>query len=91
MSLGRPGFCGSAGTRPGISWSGLSSEDCWRRRSGSVLGLGVDEKSVGKGHTYMTLVCDLDASTVEYIAEDRKQTSLDGYFQGLSQEQRGRH
>ena len=50
--------------------------------------IGVDEKSVGKGHTYMTLVCDLDTSTVEYIAEDRKQTSLDGYFEGLSQEQR---
>jgi transposase len=50
--------------------------------------IGVDEKSIGKGHTYMTLVCDLEASTVEYIAEDRKQTSLDGYFQGLFQEQK---
>jgi transposase len=50
--------------------------------------IGVDEKSVGKGHTYMTLVCDLDTSTVEYIAEDRKQTSLEGYFQGLSEEQK---
>jgi transposase len=50
--------------------------------------IGIDEKSVGKGHTYMTLVCDLDTSTVEYISEDRKQTSLDGYFEGLSYEQR---
>ena len=50
--------------------------------------IGVDEKSVGKGHTYMTLVCDLDTSTVEYITEDRKQTSLDGYFQDLSEEQK---
>jgi transposase len=50
--------------------------------------IGIDEKSVGKGHTYMTLVCDLDTSTVEYISEDRKQTSLDGYFEGLSWEQR---
>jgi transposase len=50
--------------------------------------IGVDEKSVGKGHTYMTLVCDLEASTVEYIAEDRKQTSLDGYFEGFSEQQR---
>ena len=48
----------------------------------------VDEKSVGKGHTYMTLVCDLEASTVEHIAEDRKQISLESYFQGLSQEQK---
>jgi transposase len=50
--------------------------------------IGVDEKSVGKGHTYITLVCDLNESTVEHIADDRKQTSLDSYFAGLSQEQR---
>ena len=50
--------------------------------------IGVDEKSVGKGHTYITLVCDLDESTVEHIADDRKQTSLDTYFIDLSKEQR---
>jgi transposase len=50
--------------------------------------IGVDEKSVGKGHTYITLVCDLNASTVEHIADDRKQTSLDGYFTALSEQQR---
>jgi transposase len=50
--------------------------------------IGVDEKSVGKGHKYLTLVCDLDAGTVQYLADDRQQGSLDGYYQGLSQEQR---
>jgi transposase len=50
--------------------------------------IGVDEKSVGKGHTYITLVCDLNESTVEHLADDRKQTSLDSYFVGLSQEQK---
>ena len=50
--------------------------------------IGVDEKSVAKGHNYITLVCDLDESTVEHIPDDRKQTSLDSYFNGLSQEQR---
>ena len=39
--------------------------------------LGVDEKAVAKGHRYVTLVCDLDRATVEYIANDRKQVSLD--------------
>lgn len=47
----------------------------------------MDEKSVGKGHKYLTLICDLDAGTVEYLADDRQQGSLDGY-QGLSEEQR---
>jgi transposase len=46
--------------------------------------LGVDEKAIAKGHDYFTLVCNLDSGTVEYVAEDRKQASLDGYFQGLS-------
>jgi transposase len=50
--------------------------------------IGVDEKSVGRGHCYVTLVCDLGRSTVEYIGEDRKKESLDKYFLGLSREQR---
>jgi transposase len=49
--------------------------------------LGVDEKAAAKGHRYVTLVCDLDQSTVEYIADDRKKTSLDAYYQSLSEEQ----
>jgi transposase len=49
--------------------------------------LGVDEKAIAKGHKYFTLVCDIDRGTVEYVAEDRKKESLDGYFQGLSQRQ----
>src|SRR4030066_1743228 len=46
--------------------------------------IGVDEKSVGKGHQYVTVVCDLEESTVEYIADDRKQTSLESYFTSLT-------
>jgi transposase len=50
--------------------------------------IGVDEKSVGKGHRYVTLVCNLEESTIEFIADDRKQTSLDSYFTRLTPEQR---
>ena len=49
--------------------------------------IGVDEKAAAKGHRYLTLVCDLDEGTVEHIAEDRKQESLDGYYAGLTTEQ----
>ena len=49
-----------------------------------VAQVGIDEKAIAKGHQYLTLVCDLARATVEYIAEDRKHTSLDGYFAGLS-------
>lgn len=49
--------------------------------------LGVDEKAVAKGHQYITLVCDLDRGTVEFIADDRKKSSLDTYYASLSAEE----
>ena len=52
-----------------------------------VAQVGIDEKAIAKGHQYLTLVCDLARATVEYIAEDRNQASLDGYFAGLSASQ----
>jgi len=42
--------------------------------------IGVDEKAIAKGQHYMTLVCDLEQATVEYIGDERKQASLDAYF-----------
>ncbi len=50
--------------------------------------LGVDEKAIAKGHRYLTLVVDLERATVEHIADERTQASLDGYFQGLTPAQR---
>jgi len=52
--------------------------------------IGVDEKSIAKGHSYMTLVYSIADGTVEYIAEDRRQTSLDAYFDSFSAEERDR-
>ena len=50
--------------------------------------IGVDEKAARKGHSYLTLVYDIVGGTVEYIADDRKQASLDGYFDAFSRAQR---
>ena len=52
--------------------------------------IGIDEKAIAKGHRYMTLVCDLQESTVEYIGEDRKESSLATYFDVFPNEQRER-
>lgn len=49
--------------------------------------LSVDEKAIAKGHKYFTIVCDIEAGTVEYIGEDRKKESLDAFYQSLSLEQ----
>jgi transposase len=48
--------------------------------------IGVDEKAIAKGHQYMTLVCDLDKATVEYIGEGRKEESLAAYFKAFGTE-----
>lgn len=50
--------------------------------------IGIDEKAIAKGHRYMTLVCDLEAATVEYIGEERTEASLTAYFTAFTEEQR---
>jgi transposase len=52
--------------------------------------MGVDEKAAGKGHDYITVVSDLERGTVEYLADERRQASLDGYFDQFSEEQLAR-
>lgn len=51
-----------------------------RKKRRVVKKMGVDEKSLGKGHNYLTLVYDLEAATVEHIEDDRRKESLDAYF-----------
>lgn len=79
---------------------GLSWDEVWhvmdravargqlRKKQRPLRLIGVDEKSTRKGHRYMTLVCDLENGTVEYIAEGRKKESLDPFFEGLEPEHR---
>jgi len=50
--------------------------------------IGIDEKAARKGQSYITLVYDIAGATVEYIADERKQTSLDPYFASFSEEER---
>ena len=59
-----------------------------RRQSEPVKYIGVDEKAFRKGHRYLTLVNDLDRSRVLYVAKDRKQSSLDGFWPTLTASQR---
>lgn len=60
-----------------------------RRKAEPVSHLGVDEKAYRKGHDYVTVVTDLKQMRVLYVAEDRKQSSLDGFWPALTQEQIG--
>jgi transposase len=59
-----------------------------RRQAEPVTKLGVDEKAFRRGHHYFTLVNDLARSRVLYVAEDRTQASLDGFWATLTDSQR---
>jgi transposase len=79
---------------------GLSWDEAWgiqaravtrgqaRKEARVIAQIGVDEKAAAKGHTYLTLVCDLEQGTVEPSADDRQPASLDTYSTSLSDAQR---
>lgn len=50
--------------------------------------LGVDETAFQKRHEYVTVVSDVERGVVLDVADDRKQASLDGFWQRFSPEQR---
>ena len=49
--------------------------------------IGVDEKSIARGHKYETLVYDIDKATVEYVGDDRSQDSLESYYRQFNDEE----
>jgi transposase len=49
--------------------------------------IGVDEKSIAKGHKYESLVYDIDAGTVEFVWDDRGQESLENYYRQFTKEE----
>lgn len=49
--------------------------------------IGVDEKSIAKGHKYESLVYDIEAGTVEFVWDDRGQESLESYYRQFSVEE----
>jgi transposase len=58
-----------------------------RRQAEPVKHVGIDEKAYQKGHRYFTLVNDLDRGRVLYIAPDREESSLDGFWSTLTERQ----
>ena len=57
-----------------------------RRQKRSPTAIGVDETSFQKRHEYITVVNDLDKGIVLYVADDRRQEALEGYFKDLGSE-----
>jgi len=84
----------AVGERLGLSWDEMHgimeravTRGLERRKAEAVPLLGVDEKAFRKGQKYFTLVNDLVRPRVLYVAEDRTQASLDGFWETLTEEQ----
>jgi transposase len=60
-----------------------------RRTAEPVRYIGVDEKAYKTGHSYLTLVNDLERGRVLFVSEDREEKSLDGFWPTLTAEQLG--
>ncbi|MGH9486475.1 MAG: ISL3 family transposase [Terriglobales bacterium] len=80
--------------RLGVSWNAIDgimqravTRGLARRKRAPAHHIGVDETSFRKGHDYVTVVSD--GKTVLHVADERKQASLDGYYAGLSEAERG--
>jgi transposase len=80
--------------RLGLSWDEVHgimeravARGLKRRQAEALPQIGVDEKAFCKGHHYATLVVDLNQSRVLYVARDRKQASLDGFWPTLTSTQ----
>ena len=61
-----------------------------RRRLDEVEHVGMDEKSFGKGHDYISVLTDMDAGRVLDVQPGRDQDSADGLWSPLTDRQRAR-
>ncbi len=48
----------------------------------------VDETSIGKGHSYLTVVLNAETGEVLHLAEGKRKSSLEGFFDKLSDSQK---
>jgi transposase len=80
--------------RMGLSWNAVDGimqravkRGLARREVVSPTHLSVDETSFQKHHEYVTVVTDQDSAHVLYVADDRKQETLENYYKTLTSEQ----
>ena len=78
----------------GTSWDSVYRAICWvvsygivKRDLHSITSIGVDEIQYRRGHKYLTLVYQLDegAKRLLYVAKDRTEESLNGFFDILDE------
>lgn len=89
------GTVNAAATLLGLSWDALQTimdraveRGLDRREATPIPHLGLDEKSFGKGHDYITVLTDLGGSRVLDVAPERTQAAAETVLETLTAEQR---
>lgn len=59
-----------------------------RRKAEALPHIGMDEKNFGRGHSYITLMTDLQRHRVLDVSEDRTEASADALWEKLTPQQR---
>ena len=79
----------------GLSWDSLQTimnraveRGLERREATPIPHLGIDEKSFGRGHDYITVLTDLNGSRVLDVVPDRTQVAAEAILQTLTPEHR---
>jgi transposase len=79
----------------GLSWDSLQpimnravERGLERREATPIPHLGIDEKSFGRGHDYITVLTDLEGSRFLDVVQDRTQVAAEAVLQTLKPEQR---
>lgn len=84
-----------ARTLLGLSWGSVQrimdnavERGLARRDVDEVRHVGIDEKSFGKGHDYISVLTDIDGSRVLEVSEGRDETAADALWGALPEQQR---
>lgn len=86
---------GAAAALLGLSWDQVQAilnraveRGLARREATPIAHLGLDEKSFGKGHDYITVLTDLDGARVLEVTPERTREAAQTVLETLSDEQR---
>lgn len=79
----------------GIGWDAAHTimeraveRGCARRDLDDIEHVGIDEKNFGKGHSYVSVMTEIDASRVLEVVPGRKKESTDSLWNTLSEKQK---
>jgi transposase len=67
----------------GLDWKTVKEKDFGQTRYEGLRILAIDEISIRRGHTYMTVILNYESGAVVWMGEGRSVSTLDGFFSNM--------